>query len=116
MFTIRNSQFTTGERQFASDQRLDAGGLRRLEEARRSVDAVSVHERDRGKTEGRSLLDQVLGQRSAVQEGEGRRDVQLGVRAGTGMTKVELPVALLQLLFARPRRDDERCIRRSDVA
>ncbi len=65
-------------------QRLDPRLLRRLEEARRGVDAVGVHQRHGRQAQRRRPLDQILGERGAVEEREGGGRVQLGVGRGSG--------------------------------
>jgi hypothetical protein len=91
---------------FCADERFDSGGLRRLVEPGRSVDSVRVDERDRGEAAVRGLFDQVLGKRGAVEEGEGRRRAQLGIRARLLPRRRRAPGALPELLLARAGRDD----------
>src|SRR5262245_60489382 len=88
----------------------------RLEEARRAVDAVAVDQGDRGEAEARRLLDQVFGKGRAIQKRKGRGDAQLRVGPRARVAKVEPRLATLQHLLARPRGDDERRVRGSDVA
>ena len=67
-------------------QRLDPRPFRRLEEARRGIDAVGVHQRHGRQAQGRRPIDQVLRERGAVEEREGGGRVQLGVGRGSGRT------------------------------
>ncbi len=87
-----------------ADQGADARLLRRLVETRRPVDAVAVDQGHRPETQGRRPLDQVLGLGGAVEEGEGRGDVKLGV-ARPGLAGAGLPGAgvgtAAELLLAR---------------
>ena len=73
-----------GQRDFGADEGLQSCGLRRLEEPRRAVHAVAVDERHGGQLERCRALDEILGQRRAVQKREGRGGAQLGVRFGRG--------------------------------
>ena len=68
---------STVEAQLRPDDRPDAAGFRRLEEARRTGEAVAVDERHRVVAELRGPLDQVLRQRRPAQEREGRGGVEL---------------------------------------
>ncbi len=61
------------------DDRPDPCRFRRLVEPRRAVDAVGVDERHGGDLPPRRFLDEVLGQRGAVEKRERRCRVELGV-------------------------------------
>src|SRR5262249_45491108 len=65
-----------------SHQRAHAGTARGGEEARRSVDAVTIAQGERGVAESRRALDQVLRQGGAAQEAEGALAAQLDVAGG----------------------------------
>ena len=56
--------------QLGSDDRFDAGFLRRDVEARRAVNAVAIEERERRIPERRGALNQRFGQRCAVEKGK----------------------------------------------
>ena len=67
------------QHQLRADERLDAGLLRRHEEAWRAVDAVALDEGHGGKVVRRGMGDEILGERGGVEEGEGARRSELGV-------------------------------------
>ena len=66
-------------------QGLDSRLLRRLEEARRRVDAVGVHQGHGRQLQRRRPVHQILGERGAVEEREGGGGVELGVGWGRGL-------------------------------
>ena len=70
------------QRHLGSDQGLDPRLLRRLVKARRGVDAVGVHQGHGRQLQRRRPVDQILGERGAVEEREGGGGVELGVRWG----------------------------------
>ncbi len=98
------------QRHLGADQRLDPRLAGRLVEAGGAVDAVAVDQGDRRQPQPRRPGDEVLGLRGAVEEREGRGQVELGVgrggapassppRTAVSGVVVEPP----QLLLARPR-------------
>ncbi len=88
------------EHHLRADERAQPGLLRRLVEPRRAVDAVAVDERDRREAALGGALDQVLGQRGAVEEREGGGGAQLDV-GNRRFLRRTLPVALAQLFLHR---------------
>ena len=92
--------------EFRPHERPEPGGARGLVEARRAEDARDVDERHRGKPAAGGLLDEVLRERCAIQEGEGGRGAQLGVRARREPRRGGPPRALPELLLPRARRHD----------
>jgi hypothetical protein len=97
---------TVFEGHLRSDESFDSRLLRRLVEPGRSVDSVRVDECDRGKPAVARLLDEIFGERRAVQEREGRRGSQLGVGVRLLPRRRRAPGALPELLLARARRND----------
>src|SRR4029079_7618496 len=61
------------------DDRLDAGGPRRLVKAGRAVDAVAIEEGQGRIAEIAAAIDEGFGQRRALQKAEGGCGVQLDV-------------------------------------
>jgi hypothetical protein len=97
---------TLFEGRFRPHESLDPRLLRCLVEPGRSVDAVRVDERDRGKAAVCGLFDQVLRKRRTVEKREGRRRAELGVRARLLPRRRGAPGPLPELLLARAGGDD----------
>jgi hypothetical protein len=68
--------------QLGADNRFQTRFLRSEMEARGAVDAVAIEQRERGIVERGGALDERLGQRGAVEKGEGGRCVKLDIHGG----------------------------------
>jgi hypothetical protein len=91
------------QRHLGADQRANPGPPGRPEEAGRAVDAVAIGQRQRVHPGGGRRVDQILGQRRAVEKAERRSTAQLDIVRGAAHGRI-LPERRFSLSRSRRNR------------